>query len=363
MCRAHRGRLRRLTALLAAGLLLAACSSTTSSDTSSTLDGPASAHGTASVACAGSLLKLYKDALGPAFAKATGDGFGGPLCAGSLALASEIRSGEIAPGAFVSVGAAAIKELFPSWAKFVLAFASDPLVVAYSPHSRYYAQLNAIRSGKEPLSDLFRLFMTPGFRLGRTDPTQDPQGTFFILMSKLAQTQLHLPPGEAAKALGVTPSSPYGAKSQIFDEDALPTDIASGLVDAGSEYLPEAKQYGLDYISLPPDLDFGSPSDLAAYATVSLPVNGVVQKGELITLDVGLVSPKDATTSIADEAADESFVAFLLSPAGRAVLRSAGYRLIRPVLQLAPGVSDAAAVVPTAILSRYRSLGGTVSTS
>lgn len=166
--------IRPLAVLVSAAALLTACSSTPASGGT----GPAAgAHGTASVACAGSLVKLYEDTLGPAFEKATGDSFGGPPCAGSLALASEILSGEISPGVFLSIGAKPIAKLFPAGrARFALAIASDPLVIGYSPKSRYYDQLNAIRNGTKPLADLFALFASAGFRLGRTDPTQDPQG-------------------------------------------------------------------------------------------------------------------------------------------------------------------------------------------
>jgi len=320
-------------------------------------------HGTASVACAGSLLKLYEDTLGPAFKKATGDSFGGPPCAGSLALASEILSGEINPGAFLAIGAKAIKELFPTdRSRFAMAVASDPLVIGYSSHSRYYKQLNEIRSGKKPLSYLFTLFTTSGFRLGRTNPTQDPQGVYFILMSKLAQKVLHLHPGEAARALGITKAFPFGSKAQMYDEDALPTDIATGIVDAGSEYLPEAKQYGLDYITLPRTLDFGSPSEVSLYSTVSLKVSGSVHQGEVIYLNATLVMPKKGTSfTVADEAADQSFVAFMLRSKARSILAKVGYGLHPPVLVLAPGVKTAADALPPAILKPFRALGGKVS--
>jgi molybdate/tungstate transport system substrate-binding protein len=360
MFRAHRcvaGAALPLTAVLLTATL-AACGSSTPSSSGST-------HGTASVACAGSLLKLYENTLGPAFEKATGDSFGGPPCAGSLALASEILAGEISPGVFLSIGAKAIKALFPKGrAKFALSIAADPLVIGYSSKSRYFAELNAIRTGSKPLSDLFSLFATPGFRLGRTDPTQDPQGIFFILMTELAQKTLGLPPREAARDLGITAKSPYGSKSQMLDEDVLPTDIAEGIVDAGSEYLPEAKQYGLDYITLPPALDFATPADSSLYGSVSLDVAGTSQPGEVITLDVALVSPQSGTTtSAADEGADQAFVSYLLSPAARAVLQRVGYHLVPPVIHLAPGVASPARALPAAVLARYDDLGGSVSTS
>lgn len=322
------------------------------------------ASGEASVACAGSLDKLYHDTLGPAFRRATGYAFGGPECAGSLALAKEILADEISPGVFLSIGAKALKELFPAKrAKFAMAVAADPLVIGYSRHSRYYSQLNAIRTGKKPLSYLFTLFTTPGFTLGRTDPTQDPQGIFFILFAKLAAKVLHLAAGEADRALGITATSPYGSSRQIFDETALPEEIATGGVDAGSEYLPEARQYGLDYISLPPTLDFAAPKEVHLYSSVSLDVAGSVQQGEVIYLNVGLVSrAKGTTVAPADEAADQAFAAFLLGSKGRSILSKVGYALAPPVVHLAPG-ETAKTALPGSLYRLYRALGGTVSTS
>jgi hypothetical protein len=166
--------------------------------------------------------------------------------------------------------------------------------------------------------------------------------------------------GEAEKALGITKTSPYGSKSQIYDETALPTDIATGIVDAGSEYLPEAEQYGLDYISLPPTLSFASPAEAKLYATVSLKVSGSVQPGEVIYLNDTLVLPAQGTSfSPADETADRAFVAFMLQPKARSVLARVGYSLHRPLVVLAPGVTLARAL-PPAILNLFKSLGGRV---
>jgi len=360
--------------LLAAAVALAACGSsgnspaTTSSGGGSTTSSTtaAASGGTANVAYAGSLDKLYNTVLGPAFTTATGDKFGGPPGAGSTDLANEILSGEISPGAFLSVGAKAIKLLWPSRAKFALVLATDPLVVAYSPHSRYATELDAIRTGTKPISDLFSLFETPGFRLGRTDPNQDPQGQFFELMIELAQKVLHLPPDTTQKILGNLGSTSIGNTSQVFAETALPTMIATGNVDAGSEYAPQARQYHLDYITLPPTLSFADPADANLYATVSITLTGnVAVPGDLITLDTTLVQPKTGSTgpSSADEAADQAFVAFLLSSGGRAILQHAGYTLEPPKLKLAPGSTSAAAVLPKSVLSLYDKLGGSISTS
>ena len=352
--------------MCALALVAAACSTTATTPPASTTTSTTTVvHGTATVACAGSLDKLYNTVIAPAFKTATGDTAAGPPCQGSSTLAQEIVSKEISPGAFLAVGLGAIKTLFPARAKFAIAIATDPIVVAYSSKSRYFTQLNAIRSGSKPLASLFSLLATPGFRLGRTDPSQDPQGIFFILMTKLAQTELHLPAGQAAADVGITASNAFGTAAQMVSEDALPVDISTGVFDAGSEYLPEAIQYGLDYIKLPAVLNFSDPADLSTYSSVSLDIAGVATPGELIQLNFTLVQPASGTTplSATDEAADQAFLDYMLSSGGRTILSKVGYTLIPPRLTLAPGASSATAALPASVLSAYNKLGGSIATS
>ena len=319
-------------------------------------------HGTANIAYAGSLQGLVQSSLQPAFSAATGDALVGKG-AGSTALAHDIMDGELSPGVFVSVGSAPIASLWPSRSHFALRIATDPLVVAYSPKSRDARQLDRIRSGALPLKDLFRLMETPGFRLGRTDPNVDPQGGFFMLMIRRAAQQLHLASGTAARILGTTPGNSVGTATQIYDEVALPTAIASGSVDAGSDFLTEARQYHLDYITLPPSLDFADPGDLRSYSSVHLSLaNGQSFPGGLITLDATLVAPPAGLqTARTNTAADSAFLAFLLSPRGQSLLKRAGYRLVAPELHLAPGYKSAPGVLPRDVLTAFRRLGGVVS--
>jgi molybdate/tungstate transport system substrate-binding protein len=321
------------------------------------------AKGTVSVACAGSLTKLYTETLGPDFQKATGAHWGGPPCAGSLALAQEIESRAISPQVFLAVGAKPIEGLFPSRAKFAINLATDPLVFAYSEKSRYARQLDAIASGAKPLSDLFSVMGTPGFRLGRSDPTQDPQGEFFILMVMLAEHLLHLRAGTADRILGISPSAPDGSSSQMLSEDALPTDEAEGIVDGGSAYLSQALQFGLKYVKLPDALNFSNLADKATYATVSINVAGTKFTGKLITLDEALILPAaGSSVSAADSAAADAFLAYLLQPSGRSLLARAGYTLEPPTVVLAPGVNTPSSVLPALVLSAFNADHGKTTT-
>ena len=321
-------------------------------------------HGTASVAYAGSLELWAATDLGPKFEAATGDSFQG-RAAGSGTLASEILANEINPGVFMSVGKKNIKRLWPTKrADFVVQLATDPLVVAYNPNGRFSKEFNAIADHTASFSSLFTLMSSPGIRIGRTDPNADPQGVYFILMMKLAQSTLHLSFNPAETVLGVTKSTPFGLPAQMVDEDSLITDLQAGEFDATSAYLTQAIQYHLHYITLPSSLDFAVAAENANYGKVSITLTGgTVDQGDLITLDITLVQPANAKSapSAANQAADDAFVAWTLSAAGRAQLKKGGYPLTPPVFTGATSADTPASTLPADVLSAFQASGGTTS--
>ncbi|MDA8192547.1 MAG: substrate-binding domain-containing protein [Thermaerobacter sp.] len=308
-------RLRLIPALAAACSLglLSACGSDSSPGTSS-----ASPVGIAQVAYAGSLESLNEETLGPAFHQASGyryQGRGG----GSIGLAQEILSKTIAPNVFESIGYAPIHLLEPKYTSWALAFASSPLVVAYNPQSRYAPQLNAIRSGKVPLSHLFTLMAEPGFHLGRTNPNTDPQGQAFWWMVQLAVRQYHLPAGTAARILGAVNNS-----QQIFSEEGILTNLQSGGLDAASAFLPEALSRHLAYIALPARLNFSDPHDASWYRQASVVLaNGQTVDGSPLTVDI--------TTVGTPSPASLSFIRYVISRSGQRLMRAAGYTVFAPV--------------------------------
>jgi molybdate/tungstate transport system substrate-binding protein len=354
-----------LAAALIAAAGLAACgsSSPSSSNSSSTSSTAATAHGTADVAFADSLELLYSTSLQPGFASQSGDRSTG-RGEGSTTLAQEILSGEISPGVFISVGEKAIKEVWTKKSDFLITLATDPLVVMYNPKSSYASQFAAIAHGTKPLSDLFTLLATPGLRLARTDPDADPQGVYFLLMMELAQKVLGLSSDPASTVLGASASAPFGKTSQEVDPDSLVSDMQAGEFDASSGYLTQAVQAKLPYIALPASLDFADPADSSTYGTVSLELtDGTVDQGDLVTLDVTLVTPptgSGAPTS-ADIAADDAFVTYLLSPAGRTALRSGGYTVAAPVFDGAASSDTPSTALPSSVLSAFDAAGGTPS--
>ncbi len=176
----------------------------------------------ANIASAGSLQLLMDKYMGPPFISATGDEYQNESM-GSLGLAQDIVAGEITPNVFIPIGSAPMALLEPKFTTWAVEFAASPLVVAYYPEGPHAAELKKISEGKLPIKDLFTLMATPGFKLGRTDPTIDPQGQGFIEMVHLAQKYLGVSAATAYADLGGSNGS-----SQIFSETGLEPSLQAG---------------------------------------------------------------------------------------------------------------------------------------
>jgi molybdate/tungstate transport system substrate-binding protein len=330
------------------GLAAAACSSSPSSSTSSTpssSSSPSSAKhsGTVNVAYASSIQYLNEKIVGPAFTKDQGYTYSGRGGA-SGELESNIASGEISPNVFESVGGDNITPLEPKFTTWYIQYASTQIVVAYNPNSKYASDFKAYANGSKPLSGLFTLMQTPGFKLGRTDPNIDPQGRAFIYMLELAQTHYNLPAGTVSKILG---TSEFGTanSSQIFAESSLDATLQSGQLDASSAYLNQAIQLHLSYITLPAVINLGTPADKDLYKKASVTIT---TKGKKSTKH-GSPLAIDITTIGSPTAAGTAFVAYTLSPTGRAQYTQGGYTLITPKI-----FGDASAV-PASVKSEIGS--------
>jgi molybdate/tungstate transport system substrate-binding protein len=309
-------RLGALLVITCAALVAAACGSS-----SSTTSAPAKPTGTANVAAASSLSFLNEKVIGPTFTKVKGYKYSGTYNA-SGDLESDIASGEISPNVFMAVGGDNITPLFPKYTSWYVQYAGTSMVVAYNPKSKYASEFKAFADGSKPLSGLFTLMETPGFKLGRTDPNTDPQGRDFIYMLQLAQSYYNLPADTVSKILGTTDWGTANS-SQIYAEASLPATLQAGELDASSAFITEAKELHLDYIPLPPQINLGDMSMAAQYmkASVTITSNGapVTKHGSPQVIDITMIGkPTPAGTA---------FVQYTLSPAGRALYKAGGFTL------------------------------------
>ena len=65
---------------------------------------------------------------------------------------------------------------------WLVKFASAEMVIAYSPTSHYYTDLEKARIGETPWH---KVLSEQGLKFGRTDPDLDPKGYYMILTAKL----------------------------------------------------------------------------------------------------------------------------------------------------------------------------------
>jgi molybdate transport system substrate-binding protein len=259
---------------------------------------------TVSVLYAGSLVNLMEHGIGPAFDMATGDKFQG-FAAGSNALANQIK-GQLRRGdVFISANPKVNDDLTGTpngdWVSWYVAFAQSPLVIGYSPSSRFAAELRS-KPWYEVMQEL-------GVRIGRTDPKLDPKGALTVQLLAQAE-QVYKLPGLAQKVLGA-PDNP----AQVLPEETLVGRLQSGQMDVGFFYSTETADLKIPALPLPSEVA------LSAHYTMTVLRNAA--------------SPAGAAR----------FVNFLLGVQGRAVMHDHGLDTVKP------SVSGDASKVPAEIRS------------
>jgi molybdate/tungstate transport system substrate-binding protein len=246
---------------------------------------------TVNVMYAGSLLHLMENSVGPAFQKETGLTFAG-YAGGSNKLANEIKGKLRRADVFISaspkVNASLTGAANGDWVRWYVNFAESPLLIGYNAHSPYAAALTGKRWDQA--------LQQPGIRIGRTDPRLDPKGVFTVELLQRAAVLYHQP-DLMARTLG-TPDNP----KQVLPEETLIGRLQSGQLDVGFFYSTETSDLKIPAVKL--------PAELAAKASYTLTI------------------VRDAP----DQTGAERFVAFLLGPKGRELLRQHGIDVVVPTV-------------------------------
>jgi molybdate/tungstate transport system substrate-binding protein len=244
------------------------------------------AAGTVNVVYAGSLVNLMEHGVGPAFDKATGDHFQG-YAGGSVGLANQIkgklRKGDVFISANPKVNASLMGAANGDWVKWYIAFAQSPLVIGYNASSKYAADFKS--------KPWYQVLSEPGIRIGRTDAKLDPKGALTVALMKQAET-FYKSPALAEKVLGAADNP-----AQVLPEETLVGRLQSGQLDVGFFYSTETSDAKIPALNLPPEI-----APKAVYTVTML---------------------RDAPNA---NGADK-FVAFLLGPGGRDLLKEHGLTL------------------------------------
>jgi molybdate/tungstate transport system substrate-binding protein len=261
----------------------------------------AKGSGAVDVISAGSLQTLMTK-IAPSFHAATGytlvDTSGG-----SSTDAADIKDKVDVEDVFVSASPAVDTTLEGAknggWVSWYGAFAASPEVLAYYPKSKFAKDLRTM--------PWYKVITMPGFRLGRTDPTQDPGGVLAAKALEQTAKAQHLP---ALKKLATETSDEY-------PEDTEQADVQTGQLDASFMYEADANSQKSPFVKL-------TGVNLAGDYTITIVKN----------------APHPA--------AAEAFIEFLLGAKGQAAMKADHFEIVSPAKLSGSGV-------PSALASLFKS--------
>jgi molybdate/tungstate transport system substrate-binding protein len=251
----------------------------------------ATKSGDIDVISAGSLQTLMTK-IAPAFQSATGyklvDTSGG-----SSSDAADIKNKVDVEDVFVSASPAVDATLEGakngSWVSWYASFAASPEVLGYYPKSKFAKDLKTM--------PWYSVVTMPGFRLGRTNPSQDPGGVLAReALEQTAKTK-HLP---ALKTLATESSDEYS-------ETTEQAGIQSGQLDASFMYEADANSQKSPFVKL-------TGVNLAGDYTITIVKNAP------------------------HLAAAEAFIRFLLGSKGQAAMKADHFKIVSPAKVTGSGV-------------------------
>jgi molybdate/tungstate transport system substrate-binding protein len=300
-----------------------ATEATNTTSPSSPSSSPSQQREPVSVMYAASLIKTFEETLIPAFQEETGYPYQGEA-RGSVQVANMILDGLRRPDVFVSAGTIPIKKLMNAsdpLADWLVKFGSAEMVIAYTPNSRFFNDLEKARTGELPW---YEVLSKPGLKFGRTDPELDPKGYYMIISADFAN-KYYNDSGLKQRILGEDRNS-----AQIFPEETLKTILEQGQLDAVASYKHEAVARGLPYITLPPEINLADPALSNHYKTASYTLEdgkGQTVFGEPIYFSFTIPNTvKNLEGAI-------SFGDYILSDAGKRILETEGLNPIEPVIE------------------------------
>jgi molybdate/tungstate transport system substrate-binding protein len=280
----------RISRLFTAGMIAVAVAGPASSAVAAS-SRSTKGSGDVDVISAGSLQTLMTK-IAPGFKAATGytlvDTSGG-----SSSDAADIKNKVDVEDVFVSASPAVDTTLMGAkngdWVSWYGSFAASPEVLGYDPKSKFAKDLKTM--------PWYKVITMPGFRLGRTNPTQDPGGVLAAeALKETAKTQ-HLP---ALTKLATESSDEYV-------EDTEEADIQNGQLDASFMYEADANSQKSPFVKL-------TGTDLAGDYTITL------LKG----------APHVA--------AAEAFIKYLLGPKGQKAMKADHFEIVSPAKRTGSGV-------------------------
>jgi molybdate/tungstate transport system substrate-binding protein len=218
--------------------------------------------------------------------------------------------------------------LIPKYASWDIHFATNQLAIMYRPDSKFAKEIN----GK----NWYKILLKKGVQYGHSDPNADPCGYRTLLCWQLAE-KYYKDPGLYKKLVDGCP--PQNVRPKETDLIAL---LEAGQLDYIFIYKSVCEQHHTPYVSLPAQINLGSPKYADFYKQATIKISGkkpgtfIEQKGA--PMIYGLTIPDNAP----NRAMAIKYLAFVLGPEGRAIMEKNGQATLSP----APVTGDAGKVPP-----------------
>lgn len=206
--------------------------------------------------------------------------------------------------------------LIPGYADWLVPFASNELVIAWSDQSRLAGTINS--------ANWTEILLRDDIAYGRPDPDADPCGYRTVLMMQLAEKYYNIP-GFSEKILGK--DQKYIRPKEV---DLIPL-IEVHEVDYIFNYRSVALQHSLKYLVLPDEINLKNPSLADYYAQASFQIKGK-SPGKKVTVTgepviYGVTQLRDAP----NPSAAIAFMEFLLEKdKGMKIMEESGQHSLIP---------------------------------
>lgn len=149
--------------------------------------------------------------------------------------------------------------LIPKYADSLIPFATNTMVIAYTPESKFASTVDSINWPS--------ILLHPEVSYGRSNPNSDPCGYRTVFVFQLAEKYF----GRIGLADSLLAKKNQFMRPKEIDLLAL---LETSTIDYLFIYESVAKQYGLPYISLPDSINLGSPSLAKYYQFAQLFIRG-----------------------------------------------------------------------------------------
>ena len=215
--------------------------------------------------------------------------------------------------------------LFPAHATWYVTFARNAMVLIYTDRSAGAREINA--------TNWWQVLLRPGVRIGRSDPSLDPNGYRTLFVTQLAERR-YGERGLAARLLAAMP--PRYMRPKEADLVAL---VQAGELDYAFSYRSIAVTTGLHALDLPPEVDLSEPARADEYARATVKLPGVTRAASDSVTMTGapIIYAFTIPTRAPNPVAAAAFARFLLSSDGQAIFRKLGFLPVEKLMVGGPG--------------------------